>query len=135
MVHALSLARVPRPWRVMVDDSGGAFSGWPSIVSTEEADITVIHRAGFKQQHWGELSREEAIAVCQLIVNAANREADETTTEDDDSILGAALLIGVSATCVAVGLFFGMAWGVLTFGLTFLAAGCFLIRDKCKEDK
>jgi hypothetical protein len=66
----------PRPWRVIVDDTGGPFTGWPSITSTPEVDTTVVHRAGFKQEYWGEASERETHANAALIVRAVN-ERDE----------------------------------------------------------
>ena len=60
----------PGPWRVIIDDTGGPFTGWPSIVAPEHIDASVVHRAGFKQQHWGDWSQREALANARLIAAA-----------------------------------------------------------------
>lgn len=66
----------PRPWRIVIDDTGGEFSGYPSIVGPDETDTTVIHRAGFKQRHWESAGQREIMANAELIVAAVNDEAD-----------------------------------------------------------
>lgn len=58
------------PWRVIIDDTGGPFSGWPSIEAPEDVDASVIHRAGFKQEYWGDWSQREAVANAHLIAAA-----------------------------------------------------------------
>lgn len=62
----------PLPWHVFHDDSGGPFTGWPSIGAAEELDKTIIHRAGFKQEFWGDCSEKEADANAAFIVRACN---------------------------------------------------------------
>jgi hypothetical protein len=61
------------PWRVVIDDTGGEFSGWPSIAAAPDADMAIVHLHGFKQEFWGDLSQRDAIAVAQLIVDLANQ--------------------------------------------------------------
>jgi hypothetical protein len=60
----------PGPWSVVIDDTGGEFTGWPSIVASPEIDCAVIHRAGFKKEFWGDLSQRECIANARLIASA-----------------------------------------------------------------
>lgn len=59
----------PGPWRVGIDDSGGQFSGWPSVWC-DGADATIVHRAGFHQEFWGDLSQRETLANARLIAAA-----------------------------------------------------------------
>jgi hypothetical protein len=58
------------PWRVIIDDTGGSFTGWPSVSASDELDCSIVHRAGFKQEYWGDLSQREAIANAHLIAAA-----------------------------------------------------------------
>ena len=60
----------PGPWTVQVDDTGGIFSGWPSVQASPEIDAAIVHRAGFRQEHWGELSLRETTANAHLIAAA-----------------------------------------------------------------
>ena len=60
----------PGPWRVILDDTGGEFSGWPSVEAPEEIDTAIVHRAGFHQRYWGDLSQRECIANARLIAAA-----------------------------------------------------------------
>ena len=60
----------PGPWRVIIDDTGGSFTGWPSVSASESLDCSIVHRAGFKQEYWGDLSQREAIANARLIAAA-----------------------------------------------------------------
>lgn len=60
------------PVQVVIDDSGGEFTGWPSICGCDSSDITLIHRAGFKQEFWGELTQKQAVALANLIVDSLN---------------------------------------------------------------
>ena len=61
------------PVRVVIDDTGDEFTGWPSIVANDEADITLIHRAGFKQSYWGDLTQKEAVQVANQLADLINR--------------------------------------------------------------
>lgn len=61
-----------RPVRVIIDDSGDQFSGWPSVEASEAADLCLIHRAGFKQEFWGDLSQKQAVELANLIANLLN---------------------------------------------------------------
>ncbi len=58
------------PWFVIQDDTGGPFTMWPSIVAEEEVDATIVHRAGFKQEFWGKLAINEAMANAHLMASA-----------------------------------------------------------------
>lgn len=60
----------PGPWAVSIDDTGGNFSGWPSVQAAPERDVSVVHRAGFKQEFWGDLSQRECLANARLIAAA-----------------------------------------------------------------
>ena len=68
-VEARAKAATPDPWEKGVDDTGGPFTGWPSVVAPS-ADISVVHRAGFKQEYWGDLSRQQANANADFIAAA-----------------------------------------------------------------
>ena len=65
------------PVRVVIDDTGGPFTGWPSIVAKDSADMTLIHRAGFKQEHWGNLTQVQAVQIANEIAKAINLYAGE----------------------------------------------------------
>jgi len=60
----------PGPWHVVIDDTGGPYSCWPSIYAPEKADLTIIHRAGFKQEFWGDLNIRITLANARLIAEA-----------------------------------------------------------------
>ncbi len=65
-----------KDWKVCIDDTGGPFSGWPSVSSDIE-DRTILHRAGFVQEHWGCLhgdgpSLKEALAIAQIVADYMN---------------------------------------------------------------
>ena len=64
------------PWFVELDDTGGEYTGWPSIVAAEKLDLTIIHRAGFKHQFWGETSERVAVANALFTVRAVNSHDD-----------------------------------------------------------
>ena len=63
-------SHTPGPWHIRIDDTGGPFTGWPSVEAAEDLDCSIIHRAGFKQEFWGELSQREAVANARLIAAA-----------------------------------------------------------------
>jgi len=66
----MTTQHTPGPWRVIIDDTGGSFTGWPSVSASDELDCSIVHRAGFKQEYWGDLSQREAIANARLIASA-----------------------------------------------------------------
>ena len=66
----MSAQHTPGPWRVILDDTGGPFTGWPSVSASDQLDCSIVHRAGFKQEYWGDLSQREAIANARLIAAA-----------------------------------------------------------------
>lgn len=72
----LPFIRHTLPWRVVLDDTGGPFTGWPSIEANEEYDSAIIHRAGFSQEHWHGLSQRDAIAAARLICALVNSLVD-----------------------------------------------------------
>jgi hypothetical protein len=63
-------------WRVVVDDTGGPFTGWPSVISDEE-DRTILHRAGFKQEFWDGPSLHEAMIIAQAVADFMNKAREE----------------------------------------------------------
>jgi hypothetical protein len=67
-----------KDWRVVIDDTGGEFSGWPSVCSEEE-DRAVLHRAGFIQRHWGVHhgsgpTLKEALEIAQVVADYMNNK-------------------------------------------------------------
>ena len=62
-----------RDWKVVIDDTGGLFSGWPSV-SSEAEDRCVLHRAGFIQEFWHGPSLKEAKEIAQLVADHMNFE-------------------------------------------------------------
>lgn len=60
----------PGPWRVIIDDTGGPFSGWPSVEAPDEIDAAVVLRAGFAQEFNQPFSQREALANAHLIAAA-----------------------------------------------------------------
>ena len=58
------------PWNVDIDDTGGPFTLWPSVDGPEDADETIIHRAGFKQEFWEANSLRRCKANAEFIANA-----------------------------------------------------------------
>lgn len=60
------------PARVVIDDTGGPFSGWPSVCGSEESDVCLIHQNGFVQEYWGDLSKKQAVALAHFIVEKLN---------------------------------------------------------------
>ncbi len=69
-----------KDWRVVIDDTGGPFSGWPSVWSDEE-DRSVLHRAGFTQEFWDGPSLHEAKQIAQLVADFMNGGVTCTDTE------------------------------------------------------
>jgi hypothetical protein len=60
-----------KDWRVVIDDTGGPFSGWPSVCSDSE-DRCVLHRAGFIQEHWIGPSLFEAYRIAESVCKMMN---------------------------------------------------------------
>lgn len=60
----------PGPWRMIADDTGGQFAGWPSVVATPERDLAIVHRAGFKQEYWEGEGLRVSLANAKLIAAA-----------------------------------------------------------------
>jgi len=84
----------PGPWRYSFDDTGGPFTPWPSVEGPEDSDVTVVHRAGFKQEFWGDTSLREAQANAHLIAAAPELyEALEAMCEGSDDMLEWAALV------------------------------------------
>jgi hypothetical protein len=62
-----------KDWRVIIDDTGGIQSGWPSVWSDEE-DRSVIHTDGFFQQYWQGPTKKEAIEIAHLVADFMNKK-------------------------------------------------------------
>lgn len=60
-----------KDWRVVIDDSGGPTSGWPSVSSDEE-DRCILHTHGFKQEFWDGPSLHEAKEIAKLVAAYMN---------------------------------------------------------------
>ena len=60
----------PGPWEIIRDDTGGEFSGWPSVLARPEDDKTVVHRAGFHQEYWGDWSQRDACRNAEHIATS-----------------------------------------------------------------
>lgn len=60
-----------KDWRVVIDDTGGPFTGWPSVWSDAE-DRSILHRAGFKDEYWDGPSKKEAIDIANLVADYMN---------------------------------------------------------------
>lgn len=80
------------PWTVVIDDTGGQYSGWPSIEASTELDISIVHRAGFHHEFWDAHSGlSETLANARLIASAPDLlEALETATIALDNALRSA---------------------------------------------
>lgn len=61
-------------WKVVIDDTGGPFSGWPSV-SSESEDRTILHRAGFIQEFWHGPSQHEALEIAQIVADHLNKKS------------------------------------------------------------
>lgn len=65
-----------KDWRVVLDDTGGPFSGWPSVWSDTE-DRSVLHKNGFIQEYWNNNdgagpTLKEALAIAQIVADYMN---------------------------------------------------------------
>lgn len=72
------------PARVVIDDTGGEFSGWPSVCGSEESDVTLIHSEGFIQ-YWGDLRKGQAVALAHFIVEKLNERVNGISQEKASS--------------------------------------------------
>ncbi len=59
-------------WKVIIDDTGGPYTGWPSVCSESE-DRCILHRAGFIQEFWGGPSQREAIEISKIVADYMNK--------------------------------------------------------------
>jgi len=66
----------PGPWRVILDDTGGPFSGRPSVVSSDEIDCGIVHGDGFTQTHWRSARGDREIHANARLIAAAPAMAD-----------------------------------------------------------
>jgi hypothetical protein len=62
----------PGPWRSIIDDTGGQWSGWPLCITAEnEDDKTVVRTGGQWPYEWdAATSQREAVANARLIASA-----------------------------------------------------------------
>jgi hypothetical protein len=60
-----------KDWHVIVDYTGGPFTGWPSVCSDSE-DRCVLHRSGFKQEFWDGPSLKEAMDIARVVADYMN---------------------------------------------------------------
>lgn len=88
------------PWHVTIDDTGGPFTMWPSIGAADEIDATIVHRAGFKQEHWGNLSLKEATANAHLMAAAPELRDLLTAMYEQLKIVSERLNVDVEAELV-----------------------------------
>lgn len=65
-----------KDWRVVIDDSGGPFSGWPYVWSDTE-DRSVLHQYGFAHYHWEGPTKIEALEIAHLVANYMNNREIE----------------------------------------------------------
>lgn len=63
-----------KDWRVVIDDTGGPHSGWPSVCSDTE-DRCVLHVNGFYQEYWQGPTRKEALQISQLVADFMNNKS------------------------------------------------------------
>lgn len=64
-----------KDWSVVIDDTGGPYTGWPSV-SSESEDKTILHRAGFIQEFWHGPSLKEALEISRIVVDYLNNKTD-----------------------------------------------------------
>ena len=60
-----------KDWRVVVDDTGGPNTGWPSVWSDSE-DRAVIHDEGFHQEFWQGPTLKEAFEIAHVVAKFMN---------------------------------------------------------------
>lgn len=62
-----------KDWKVVIDDTGGPYTGWPSV-SSESEDRTILHRAGFIQEFWHGPSLKEALEISRIVADYLNNK-------------------------------------------------------------
>jgi len=62
----------PGPWRSVIDDTGGQWSGWPLCITAEnEDDKSIVRTGGQWPYEWdAATSQREAVANARLIASA-----------------------------------------------------------------
>lgn len=60
-----------KDWRVIIDDTGGTFSGWPSVWS-DTADYSAIHQNGFTQKYWTGPNLNLAKKIARVVADYLN---------------------------------------------------------------
>jgi hypothetical protein len=68
----MSMKHTPGPWRSIIDDTGGQWSGWPLCITAEnEDDRSVVRTGGQWPYEWdAATSQREAVANARLIAAA-----------------------------------------------------------------
>jgi hypothetical protein len=60
-----------KDWRVVIDDTGGPGTGWPSVWSDSE-DRGLIHTDGFHQEFWDGPTHKEALEIARVVADYMN---------------------------------------------------------------
>ena len=60
-----------KDWGVVIDDTGGPFSGWPCVCSDKE-DRCILHSDGYIQEFWTGPSLKEALEIAQVVADHMN---------------------------------------------------------------
>ncbi len=61
-------------WRVVIDDTGGPYTGWPSIVD-DEKDCCILYTQGFwdhESFRVAGITQRDAVELCHQIVEIHN---------------------------------------------------------------
>jgi len=81
-LEKLARAATPGPWRSVIDDTGGQWSGWPlCIVPENDDDRSVVRTGGQWPYEWDtKVCQHEAISTAAYIVAACNAVPDLLAT-------------------------------------------------------
>lgn len=71
-LERLAKAATPGPWRSVIDDTGGQWSGWPlCIVPENDDDRSVVRTGGLWPYEWdAKVSQHEAVSTAAFIAAA-----------------------------------------------------------------
>ena len=71
-LERLARAATPGPWRSVIDDTGGQWSGWPlCIVPENDDDRSVVRTGGLWPYEWdAKVSQHEAVSTAAFIAAA-----------------------------------------------------------------
>jgi hypothetical protein len=72
VVDVMGAKHTPGPWRSIIDDTGGQWSGWPLCITAENEDDKSIVRTGGQWPYEWDIatSQREAVANARLIASA-----------------------------------------------------------------